>query len=79
MSMTATEAKRVVLSRIGNLPGIAGVGIGWDEQGKSCVRVNVDPDQITPKVRADIPKELEGVRIEVVDILHLKAAGEHSA
>ncbi|MDX1970794.1 MAG: hypothetical protein SFV23_26745 [Planctomycetaceae bacterium] len=76
MSLTATEAKRLVITKIGHLPGVAGIGLSWDDKGRTCVRVNVNPLEITPLVRERIPQDVEGVHVEVVELLHLRAAGE---
>lgn len=38
----ALLAKSKAREMLRGLPGINGVGITWDDQGRPCVRVNVD-------------------------------------
>jgi hypothetical protein len=61
------EAKKRMLELLGNLPGIAGIGIGWDDKGRACVRVNVNP-KIDQASRRKIPSSVDGVPVKVEQV-----------
>ena len=49
------------------LPGINGIGVTWDEEGKPCVRVNVY-FEISEESRKKIPSSVQGVPVQVEEI-----------
>jgi hypothetical protein len=63
----ALEAKEMTKEMLRDLPGVNGVGITWDQEGKLCVRVNVDLD-ITKDSLSKIPSFVEGVPVLVEEI-----------
>ena len=56
----AAKAKETLRSAMGRPRWLRGVGLGQDRHGY-FVRVNVDA--ITPELREDIPREVDGVRV----------------
>lgn len=57
------QAKEKTRQLLKGLPGINGIGITWDEDGKPCVRVNVDIN--AKKSRKRIPASVDGVPVKV--------------
>jgi hypothetical protein len=58
----AVQAKEKVGEILKGLPGINGIGITWDDQGRPCVQVNVGYD-IEEASRKRIPSQIEGIPI----------------
>ncbi|HEX7317885.1 MAG TPA: hypothetical protein VF297_28535 [Pyrinomonadaceae bacterium] len=50
--------------RLLDLPGVVGVGVTEDEGGEYVLTVHVETDE--PEVRAQLPDELEGCPVRVV-------------
>lgn len=63
----ALQAKEKTQEILEGLPGINGIGITWDDEGRPCVRVNVDY-QISEESRKKIPSMVQGVCVLVEEI-----------
>lgn len=63
----ALEAREKTQEILEGLPGINGIGITWDDEGRPCVRVNVDY-QISEESRMKIPSMVQGVCVLVEEI-----------
>lgn len=59
----AAEVKERYEARLMRMRGVVGIGIG-QTNGREVIRIYVNKD--TPKVRAEIPRALEDVPVEVV-------------
>lgn len=59
--VTAQAAKRALLARFGDLPGINGIGIAGSK-GNYTVKVNLTSPDARPD---DLPNEVDGVPVEV--------------
>jgi len=59
---------------LGDLPGINGVGITWDDAGEPCVRVNVERS-ISDENRRRIPKAIDDVPVLVEIIGPIRMEG----
>lgn len=68
----ATKAKEVLRSAMGRPRWLRGVGIGKDHKGY-FVKVNVDV--ITPELRQDIPRDVDGVRVWLDAVGDILAGG----
>ncbi|MEK6407769.1 MAG: hypothetical protein AABN34_12455 [Acidobacteriota bacterium] len=64
---TALQAKEKAKEILKGLPGINGIGITWDDEGKPCVRVNVEYG-ISEENRRKIPSLVEGIPILVQEV-----------
>ncbi len=64
---TARQAKEATKEILKGLPGINGIGITWDDEGKPCVKVNIDHEMATES-RKHIPSSVEGVPVVVEEI-----------
>jgi len=60
----ALQAKQETKQILEGLPGVNGIGITWDDEGKPCVRVNID-FQIPEESRKKIPSSVQGIPIQV--------------
>ena len=69
----ALQAKERVRELLKGLPGINGVGVTWDDEGRPCVRVNVDV-AIGEEDRLKIPARVSGVPVlvEVTRDIHFE-------
>lgn len=63
----ALQAKEKTKEILKGLPGINGIGITWDDEGKPCVRVNVDYE-VSDESRKKIPSLVLGVPVVVEEI-----------
>jgi hypothetical protein len=63
----AIHAKEMTKEILKGLSGINGIGITWDEQGKPCVKVNIDYEMSTES-RKKIPSLVDGVPVVVEEI-----------
>jgi hypothetical protein len=66
MPLSIKEVKKQHEARLLQLPGVASVGIGLDQNGRSAIFIGLD--RPNAETEAQIPAELEGypVRIRVV-------------
>lgn len=60
----AFQAKEKTKEILKEVPGINGIGVTWDDEGKPCVRVNVD-FEISEESRKKIPSFVQGVPVLV--------------
>ena len=69
----ALKAKEEAKKLLGDLPGISGIGVGWDAEEQPIVKVNLhqEADEAT---RKKIPKVVDGVpvKIETVEDIFLE-------
>ncbi|MGZ5436265.1 MAG: hypothetical protein ACXWID_04550 [Pyrinomonadaceae bacterium] len=65
---SALRAKEKTKQLLKGLPGIDGIGIAWDDEGKPCVRVNVDVEAKTS--REKIPASVDGIPVKV-EFIHV--------
>jgi hypothetical protein len=63
----AKQAKEMTKEILKGLPGINGIGITWNEEGKPCVKVNIDLE-MTTESRKKIPSCVEGIPVVVEEI-----------
>ncbi len=66
----AMISKKRLASQLVGLPGVVGVGIGGSESDAKLV-VNVV--ELTEQLKAKIPKEFDGVQVEVLETGEFKA------
>lgn len=63
----AKQAKEMAKEILKGLPGINGIGITWDQEGKPCVKVNINYE-MAMESRKKIPSSVEGVPVVVEEI-----------
>ena len=66
----AMISKKRLASQLVGLPGVVGVGIGGSE-GDAKLVVNVV--ELTEELKANIPKELDGIPVEILETGEFKA------
>lgn len=60
----ALKAKEKAKELLREVPGISGIGVGWDKRGRPLVKVNLH-HKADKATRKKIPKSVDGVRVEV--------------
>lgn len=68
----ALAAKREAQRRLADMPGLRGVGIGWDSDGNPNVLVNVDSATLR-HVRTRLSESILGVPVRVEAVGPIKA------
>lgn len=64
-------AKSELLVLLANKSWLRGVGLSTSSRGKTVLKVNVE--ELTPQVRAEIPRTVKGVAVRVAEIRAIKA------
>ena len=81
----AREAKTIAQDLLKDIPGVAGIGIGWCAGGEPCVQVNAEPAQ-AETIADRLPVTVDGVKIRVektsgirfLKLSRVKAAVDHT-
>jgi len=69
----AIKVKEKYALELMSIPGVVGVGVGGKEE---CAKIIVNVIKLTESLKNEIPEELEGVPVEVVETGVLKALGD---
>lgn len=69
---TISEAKRDLKRRLEDVPGVAGVGITWGEDGDECLLVSLTGDRDTEPERRRIPSRWRGFAVQVQELNNVR-------
>jgi len=69
----AIKVKKKYLQQFLNIPGVVGIGIGGRENSAKIV-VNVI--KITDEIKRKIPKEIDGIPVEIIETGVVRALGD---